>query len=104
MSVNEWYLQRILWGKMRISASRLSGCLADGFLWLDYVSIPQANHDLQMQAVASIGAFIAHGGLSCSDGRGEPIALLPTLAAVAIRHTHIAQPLRERAEALIHPI
>mmetsp|Transcript_115 Transcript_115/g.286 ORF Transcript_115/g.286 Transcript_115/m.286 type:complete len:656 (-) Transcript_115:88-2055(-) len=59
MSVNEWYLQRILWGKMRISASRLSGCLADGFLWLDYVSIPQANHDLQMQAVASIGAFIA---------------------------------------------
>ena len=49
----------IIFKEKGIKPSKLRADFADGYVWMDYLSIPQANKENQAKAIASITGYVA---------------------------------------------
>ena len=48
------------YGDVKINAKRFAGSLRNGYVWFDFLSIPQANKEAQGRAIQSIVAYISN--------------------------------------------
>ena len=57
--VQAYWMAWIIFKEKGIKPSKLRADFADGYVWMDYLSIPQANKENQAKAIASITGYVA---------------------------------------------
>ena len=57
--VQAYWMAMIIFAEKGIKPAKLSRDFSDGYVWMDYLSIPQANKQDQAKAIASITGYVA---------------------------------------------